>query len=192
MMAMTTLWCDTETTGIDPAHSGAFEIAFLVYRGAEMLDEKLYHLNPLNDEVLWNEEAFKVNGVSKETIRSYPPLEQIVPEIANFLEKYAPPEKMVFAGYCSGFDYGHLESLLFRGGGFFINIYCNGKMIDVHELVKKACEQGVLPETRDRKLTTMTKALGIMHEDAHTALSDIKATRRLYETLYFISRRKGK
>ena len=74
---MTTLWCDTETTGIDPVNSGAFEIAFLVYRGTELLDEKLYYLNPLNDDVRWNEEAFEVNGVSEETIRAYPPLEQI-------------------------------------------------------------------------------------------------------------------
>ena len=189
---MITLWCDTETTGIDPVNSGAFEIAFLVYRGAELLDKKLYYLNPLNDEVRWKEEAFKVNGVSEETIRSYPPLKQIAPEIAAFLEKYTPPEKLVFAGYCSGFDYGHLGSLLFRGGSFLINNYCSGKMIDVHELVQKAAEQGLLPETKDKKLATMTKALGIIHEDAHTALSDIKAARRLYESIYFISRRKGK
>jgi exonuclease I len=36
----------------------------------------------------------------------------------------------------------------------------------------------------------MTKSLGIIHDDAHTALSDIKATRRLYERIYEIEREK--
>jgi exonuclease I len=33
----------------------------------------------------------------------------------------------------------------------------------------------------------MTKALGIPHGAAHTALSDIKATRQLYEAIYRLS-----
>jgi DNA polymerase III epsilon subunit-like protein len=185
---ITSLWCDTETTGIDPRESGAFEIAFLVYRGAEKLDEKLYHLNPLNEEVRFGEEAFAVNGVSEETILSYPPLAEVMPEIAEFLRKFAPPEKLVFAGYCAGFDYGHLGTLLFRGG-FHAGDFFNGKMIDVHALVKKSAECGLLPNTPNKKLTTMTKALQIEHDDAHSALSDIRATRRLYEAIYLISRR---
>jgi oligoribonuclease (3'-5' exoribonuclease) len=35
-MKKTVLWRDTETAGLDPADSGAFEIAFLVYgKGGE-------------------------------------------------------------------------------------------------------------------------------------------------------------
>ncbi|MDR1073784.1 MAG: hypothetical protein LBL45_08940 [Treponema sp.] len=72
---MISVWIDTETTGKDPRESGAFEIALLVYDGAKLLDEKLYHLNPLNDEIRFSEEAYQINGVSEETIRSYPPME---------------------------------------------------------------------------------------------------------------------
>jgi len=186
---ITSLWCDTETTGIDPRDSGAFEIAFLVYRGAEKLDEKLYRLNPLDYEVRFGEEAYKINGVSEELIRSYPPLKTVLPEIADFLKKFAPPEKLVFAGYKCDFDYGHLGASLFRGG-FILGDYCNKNFIDVYELVKKAAGQGLLPKTPNQKLETMTKSLGIAHDDAHTALSDIKATRSLYEAIYQIWRTK--
>jgi DNA polymerase III epsilon subunit-like protein len=186
---ITSLWCDTETTGIDPRKSGAFEIAFLIYRGAEKLDEKLYRLNPFNDEVRFSEGAFKVNGVSEETILSYPPLAEVVPEIVDFIKKFVPPEKLVFAGYKCGFDYGHLGALLFRGG-FNIGDYFNGELIDVYELVKKSTGQGLLPKTPNQKLETMTKSLGIVHEGAHTALSDIMATRSLYEAIYSIWRKK--
>ncbi|MDR2144446.1 MAG: 3'-5' exonuclease, partial [Treponema sp.] len=105
---ITSVWVDTETTGIEPIDSGAFEIALLVYRGAEKLDEKLFQLNPLDDEVQFHESAFKVNGISEETIRSYPPAEKVLPEIADFLETYKPEEGLVFAGYNCKFDYGHL------------------------------------------------------------------------------------
>jgi exonuclease I len=61
-------------------------------------------------------------------------------------------------------------------------------MIDVLELVRKAEERGVLVTgTKNKKLETMAKALGIPHGEAHTALSDIKATRQLYEAIYRLS-----
>ena len=187
---MISIWCDTETTGIDPREFGAFELAFLVYDGAKLLDEKLYHLNPLNDEIRFSEEAYQTNGIPEETIRSYPPMEKVVPEIVEFLKKYAPPEKCVFAGYNCNFDYGHLGALLFRCG-FIIGDYFNEKFIDVLDRVKMAREQGflVLDRRYNNKLQTITKALGITHDDAHTALSDIKATRQLYEALYLIWRK---
>jgi DNA polymerase III epsilon subunit-like protein len=187
---MISVWCDTETTGLDPRESGAFEIALLIYDGAKLLDEKLYHLNPLNDEVHFSEEAYQINGVREETIRSYPPMEKVVPEIVELLKKYVPLEKCVFAGYNCNFDYGHLDALFFRCG-FNIGDYFNGKFIDVLERVRMAREQGflVLDKKYDNKLETITKVLGITNDDAHTAWSDIKATRQLYEALYLIWRK---
>lgn len=187
---MTTCWVDTETTGVDPRNSGAFEIAMLIYEGKNCVFESLYHLNPLNDEITWSEEAFKVNGVSEETIRSYPPLEEVVTEIIDALKEFMPSEKYAFAGYNSNFDFGHVGALFYRAG-FSINDYFNGRLIDVYELVKKAASMGLLPKTENQKLTTMTKALNISHEEAHTAMDDIKATRRLYETIWQLQQKKN-
>ena len=69
---MLQLWCDTETTGLDPAFSGAFEIACLVFDDGNFVEERVFHLNPLTETILFGEEAYKVNGVSEDTIRSYP------------------------------------------------------------------------------------------------------------------------
>jgi DNA polymerase III epsilon subunit-like protein len=188
---MIVVWCDTETTGIKPIDSGAFEIAFLVYNGSQLVAEKVFNLNPLNDEVLFHEEAFRVNGVSEDTIKSYPSVKEIVPKMVEFFEEFKPPEeKMVFAGYGCDFDYGHIGALLFREGYAIFN-YFDGRFIDVLELVKKAKEMKVLKYTDDNKLTTITKSLEIPHEGAHGALADIKATRLLYEAIYLKSRRKG-
>ena len=186
---ITSAWVDTETTGKDPRTSGAFEIALLVYKGKECVFENLYHLNPLSDEIKWSEEAFRVNGVLEETILSYPPLEGVVPDIIADLQKYMPPEKYVFAGYNCPFDYGHIEALFFRAG-FQAQDFFNGRYIDVYDLVKRATQMGVLPKTKDQKLTTMAKALGIDHSNAHSAMCDIKMTRRLYEAVWHIHNKK--
>jgi DNA polymerase III epsilon subunit-like protein len=187
---MIAVWTDTETTGIEPIDSGAFEIAFLVYHDSRLLAEKVFHLNPLNGEVLFHEDAFKVNGISEDAIKTYPPAGEIVPEIVKFLEEFKPEEKMVFAGYNCKFDYGHIGALLFREG-YTISDYFDGRFIDVLDLVKKAKEMGILEHTDNNQLTTITKALEIPHEGAHGAMADIKATRRLYEAIYLKSRRKG-
>jgi DNA polymerase III epsilon subunit-like protein len=92
---------------------------------------------------------------------------------------------MIFAGYNCKFDWNHISALLLRHGGYGMEEYFNGRLIDVYELVKKAKEH--LPKTQNQKLETMTKALGIEHTGAHGALSDIKATRRLYEVIYLIT-----
>ena len=98
-----------------------------------------------------------------------------------------PPEKYVFAGYNCNFDFGHIGALFFRAG-FVVNDYFNKRLIDVYELVKKAASIGLLPKTQNQKLGTMTKALKIEHVSAHSALGDIRATRRLYEVIYNIQK----
>lgn len=190
-MITASVWVDTETTGIDPRIYGAFEIAVLVYIGANPVFEKLYRLNPLNEEIRWSESAFKVNGVAEQTILSYPPPGEVVRQMAEDLRQNMPAEKYVFAGYNCKFDYGHIEALFSRNG-VLMGDFFNGSLIDVLELVRKASDRGLLPATKDRKLETMAKALGIPHENAHTALDDIKATRKLYETIYFLSRNGGR
>jgi DNA polymerase III epsilon subunit-like protein len=187
---MITIWADCETTGLDPLNSGAFEFAFLVYRESHFLMEKVYHLNPLNENIVLSEEAYKINGVSEETIRSYPPAEEVILEIVAWLTTWLSglDGKMVFAGFCCDFDYRHSRALLERFGYEIDNLF-SGRMIDVYELVKRAYGKGIIKYTPDKKLETICKSLRVPHEEAHTALSDIWATRRLYETIYLMERK---
>jgi DNA polymerase III epsilon subunit-like protein len=180
---MKVVWCDTETTGLDSRDSGPFELAFLVFDGGIQADSKVFYLNPLNEEVIIHPDALEVNGVSEETIKGYRSAKEVVPEIVEFFKKHCPPEKLIFAGYNCPFDYGQIGALLFREG-FAISEYFSGRFIDVLELVKRAKAMKLLENTRDNKLETITKSLQVEHDSAHTALSDIKATRRLYEIIY--------
>ena len=196
---MLQLWVDVETTGIDPAISGAFEIAGLVFDNGNFMEEKVFHLNPLTETIKFSEEAYRVNGVSEKTIMSYPSAETVMREIADWLipwvytgmhDRPEPDRRFVFAGYCADFDYGHLKAL-FERHDISMDFYFDGRIIDVHELVKRAHSKGIIKQSPNKKLETITKALGIPHEASHTALSDIWATRKLYETIYAMER-KGK
>jgi len=194
---MLQLWCDSETTGIDPAFYGAFEFAFLVFEDGKFIEEKVFHLNPLNETIQFSEEAYRVNGVSEETIRSYPPAEIVMPEIADWLTQWLwleandntePDRKFVFAGYKADFDYGHLKALFDRCD-ISMDFFFTGELIDVLVKVKDAYAKKIIKFTPDKKLETITKALGIPHDKAHSALSDIWATRKLYETIRAMERK---
>jgi DNA polymerase-3 subunit epsilon len=186
---MTTVWCDAETTGLDPANSGAFEIAVLIYNGSEKVAEHDFFLNPLTDTILFGEGAAKVNGVPEGVIRSYPAAEEVIPQVVALLDQHVDRNNgCFFAGYNCDFDYKHVAAL-FKRCGYAMNNYFNGKYIDVFELVKKAVGRGLIQRAENQKLETMCKALHVELTEAHTALADIKATRKLYETIYMIGRK---
>ncbi len=183
---MNVIWCDTETTGLKPENSGAFEIAFIVACNGAVLAEQVYHLNPLNETILYGEEAAKTHGISEETIRSYETAEKVIPVIDSFLceamEKYCNGEKMVFAGYNCSFDWQHVQALFTRYGYNLRDYFL--RQVDVMQLVKKAVNKKLVSRFANLKLTTVCKALGIELQDAHTALADITATRNLCIELY--------
>lgn len=183
---MNTIWCDTETTGIDPMNSGAFEIAFLFVKDGKVKDERLFYLNPLNETIKYQKEAAEVHGRSEEEIRNFPPAEAIVPNIAKFfseiIKESCDGEKLVFAGYSCKFDYRHLSSL-FKRCGFNLDDYFF-KQFDAMDMVKTAVKQKAIPYLKNLKLTTVCKTLNIDLKDAHTALADIKATRNVCIRLF--------
>ena len=183
---MNAIWCDTETTGINPKDSGAFEIALLFACNGKVICECVFHLNPLTDTILYHEDAAQVHDVSEAEIRTYPQAEKVIPEIAAFfceaMEHYCSGERMVFAGYNCLFDWNHLQALFTR---------CNENLdeyfssrFDVMEMAKKAAAQKLIPYQKNFKLGAICKSLGVPLENAHSASADIEATRNVCIELY--------
>lgn len=187
---MKVLWCDTETTGLNPENSGAFEIAFIGYANQQYMGERRFLLNPLDEKHIYHESAYQAHGIPIETIHGYPSLIDAMPKIIEFLDwfiKTGVPEgeKSVFAGYNCNFDYDHIKSLFVRTG-YDITKYFSGKKVDVLELVKLGIRRGAVNDPGNKKLGTMCKSFGINLENAHSALYDIRATRELAIQLHLM------
>lgn len=190
---MKVLWCDTETTGLEPESSGAFQIAMLYKHGADKTKvwSRLFYLNPLDDErgIIYHEEAAKIHNVSKSDIEKFDKAEIVMPKIVAFLTEYgkdfkenAAFEKLFFAGYNCPFDWNHLDALFKRYTKFQMSDFFEPKTLDVLEQVKRATEMGKIA-TENKRLGTVCKSIGVSLENAHDALGDITATRDLGVTL---------
>lgn len=186
---MKVLWCDTETTGIKPENSGAFQIAMLYKYGADKTKvwERLFFLNPIDEEkgILYHESAAQVHGYSRGQIEGFNKAEIIMPKIAEFLNLYCQNfsekgefEKLYFAGYKCDFDWGHLDALFTRYTAYKMTDFFEIKTLDVYEQVKRATEMGII-NTVNQKLSTVCKSLNVPLENAHDAMGDITATRNL-------------
>lgn len=186
---MKVLWCDTETTGLKPENSGAFQVAMLFKHGMDKTKvwQRLFFLNPLDEEkgILYHEEAYETHGVKKETIEGYTKAAEVMPKIASFFLEYGKGfnddgkfEKMFFAGYNPSFDWEHLDALFKRYTEYKMSDFFEPKLLDVLEQVKRATAMGKL-NTVNKKLTTVCKSLEIPLVNAHDAMGDIEATREL-------------
>ena len=183
---MNVIWCDTETTGIEVEDSGAFEISIIFAKDGQVIEEKTWQLNPLNDKIKFSEGAYKIHNITEEEIKNYSACEDVVPCIVDFLNTLIDTacngEKLIFAGYCCDFDYKHLNALLERCG-YKMDDYFD-KQLDVYKLVKRASAQKVIPYLENLKLKTLCEYFGIILTKAHNSISDIRATRQLCIELY--------
>ena len=185
------LWCDVETTGIDAANFSAFQIAFILVDNGRDYGERCFEFNPLSDKILYDEDAGKIHGYTREQIESFPPESEIAPNIIRFLNDAAnlfradgsKHEKMVFAGYNSNeFDWNHVKAVLERNGARMEDFFC-GKA-DVFRQVKSAGMARKMPYLPNRKLGTVCAHFRIKMNKAHNALSDIRATREVAKSLH--------
>lgn len=187
------LWCDTETTGLEPKEHGAFEYAFILVDGGKVVSRRDYFCNPLSEGLSFSEDAAKVNGYTKERVEALNSEAEIYKNIKTFLDgsRYGwgaqkkDGEPLILAGYNVEFDKGFLEAMLDRHGAKWED-YFKSEVFDVYALVKKAYAAGSLPRLENLKLGTMCKAFGIDLSNAHTAAADIEATRNLAIALYRI------
>lgn len=186
---MKVVWCDTETTGLEPENSGAFQIAMLYKHGADPTKvwTRIFYLNPLDEAqgIIYHDESYNTHGVSKETIEGYEKAADVMPKIANFFTEYSKsfkedgkPEKLTFAGYNCPFDWKHLNALFQRYTKFQMSDFFEPRTLDVYQQVKRARYMGKI-STVNQKLGTVCKSLNVSLENAHDALGDITATRLL-------------
>ena len=159
---------DSETGGLSPVHNDLVEVACIVTdpSGKDILGEysvKVFPERPVDPkaaavngytEVKWAAEAVKLD------------------EAMVHLLKLARNTALV--AHNAPFDWGFLEMAMARRAQRWPG--------DYHRFCTVALATPLLKAglVENLKLGTLTKYFGIKHDDAHTALADVRACRELY------------
>jgi len=185
-MAIKLLWIDVETTGLDPKVHEIIQLAGLFEIPGGVKEEFNYRIRPTKWKDI-SEEALKINRISMENLRSFPPASlayhSFLKMLLRWTSVYNPYEKVILCGQNVNFDYGFMKSFFKANGNDEWSSYVmHGKL----ELMTLA----VLHELKigDRvfqshSLSSICEYLGVDINGAHDAMVDIKATRECIKRL---------
>ena len=178
------LFCDLETTGLDPVKNGIYQMAFQVYIKGQFT--KRFHITtcPFEDDEI-EEKALDVGNVTEDQIRKYQ-----VPIVAHktlktilrrYVDPYIPTDKFFFIGYNPNFDKDFLCEWFKKCGDPYFMSWIFWPPIDVAQLALF----DLIEERHKMKrfnLETITKHYAIDGEKTnyHDAAYDIEMTKRIF------------
>ena len=183
------LWLDVETTGLDCRKHGLREVGFIIEIDGVEVDKGVFKINPFTyttKDVEIDDYALEISKVSIEDLKSYDRVSYCFKELMKKLVKYVnvndKNDCFVIAGYNTAFDIGFIKEWFKEMG--LLDSYkdlFHYKSLDVFSIVFALRLLGLNSAEND-KLETMCNYFGIEIE-AHNALSDIEATKKLYELI---------
>jgi DNA polymerase III alpha subunit (gram-positive type) len=182
------VWIDLETTGLSPDENGVVQFAMIIEDDSGSIVHKYSTYMKPFFSCKYENTALEINELTVDEINNFRPEKEAVDEIVNSLKEYQDGNvQYEFCGYNSRFDMDFFVQLLKRNGHFYWN-YFTYYDIDVFALVKIL---GLSSERFDekknkyvpsKKLEDICREFGIKIK-AHDAISDIKATRKLFYKL---------
>lgn len=181
-------WFDVETTGVDPEYCAIVQLAGIVEVGGKPVEEVELKMRPFDGADI-SMEALSVNSMTIEQVNSFEPWEKgmkkLIKLFDQYVDRYDKQDKMVVMGYRVDFDSSFLRAYFKRMGGDIAKFGYGSRFfncpVDVMTLVgMHVLDQDI--RLQNFKLSTVCAHFGI-DLDAHDAMNDIRATRRLYQVL---------
>ena len=179
---MRKVWLDVETTGLDKDKNGIIQLACIMEDfDGKAVDEFSINMKPFAG-CIYNKDAEKVHGKSEKVISKYTPEDAAIKLFISWLSKHKiGKEQFQISGYNSRFDLDFIDALFKRNTKFFWNFF-HYYDVDVFALVKILDLDGTFEGKKSKKLVALCDTFNIEIE-AHDAMSDIKATRKLYKKI---------
>ena len=175
---------DVETTGIDPEDQDILQFAYIIEIDGEVEKKGSLFTQPFRYETI-SPDALKVNNLTIEQIRKFPPPEQVHAEMIEifdeFIDRYDRTDKFYPAGYNVGFDIQFLHNFFRKNNDKYFGSWFNWHKIDPLSILY-FMEYAGLISLENYKLETVCNHFNIVL-DAHEAGSDITATRKLIKLL---------
>jgi len=180
-------YIDVETTDKDTSTAAITQIAAIIVRNGTEVARINLDVNAFSYKrrVTVSKKALQVTGKTLKGIEGYPSATVSIFKLTSWLNTYRElGEYYTLVAFRTQFD---LECLL----GFFqdqmgdsrkLYDYFHFKTLDILQLVLFADLYNLLPKLENHKLLTLCTVYGI-ELDAHDALADIVATRKLHKKL---------
>ncbi len=178
------LWLDTETSGVDAFRNDIIQIGYIVEIDGELMEQSEILMAPTPNSPV-SVEALKVNKFTTKEISEFQSQQEglfkFETALQRHINRFDSRDKLVLAGYNVGFDDKFLRAMFKKLGNNYYGSYILWAKLDVQSFVAKyIIETDTILE--NYKLATVCAHFNI-DLDAHDALEDIKATRKLYQTL---------
>lgn len=171
---------DVETTGIDKAKHDIVQLAYIIEVNGEVKLENNLLIKPTRLENI-DPQALEIIGkTKKELMKGMDAItahKRLLLDFNNHCDKYNKDDKFYIAGYNVGFDMGFLTAFFDSCNDPFLGSWVNWKSLDPLHIIRILDFKGKL-DLPNHKLGTVCEHYGI-EIDAHDALSDIRATRKL-------------
>ncbi len=153
---------DVETTNGSREEQRVIEIGVCVVEDGEVVSEWSSLVNPERYIPYWVQQ---LTGINNDTIRTAPRFEEILPRVLDDLEQ------AVVVAHHARFDVACLNGELSRA---------LARRLGNRYLCTVELSRHLLPGSRNYRLETLSRWLGLRHERPHRAGSDARATAELF------------
>ncbi len=153
---------DLETTGLSRYKHKITEIAAVKMKGKEIVDEFQTLINP---GVKIPRFITRLTGIDDVMVKDAPAVSEVLPSFLNFLGD------QVMVAHNATFDYGFIS-------------HNASEHLDVNfenfRLCTKKLANRLLPDLHSKRLGVICEHFGINNDQAHRAMSDVRATSEVF------------
>ena len=154
---------DIETTGLSKYYDKITEIAAIkIDENGIILDSFQTLINP---EVRIPRKIIKLTGITNDLVKDAPLSKPAMENFINFLEDN------ILVAHNAKFDFGFLEHYAY----YHHDIKLKNKQLCTLKLTNR-----LLPHLPNKKLATLCRHYNIINNQAHRAMSDVKATLQVF------------
>ena len=155
---------DLETTGLNPQYDYITEFGAVLVENSEIVDTFEQLVKPKKNIP---EKVENLTGITNEMVSNAPSMNIVLPKFLEFIGDD------ILVGHNIDFDSKFISAACQR-----FNLPYKNKVCDTLELSRQA-----LPNLENHKLGTVCKKLKIINDNTHRALSDVIATKQVFEEL---------
>lgn len=181
---MVLMYCDLETTGLDPKKDSIVQLAGIITDGKNE-EEFNWNIKPYRPYELSHGARWKT-GFTEELLDSFPNQIEIYSQFIDLLDKYleGKNERIYFCGYNStSFDMAFMRDWFEFNDNKKFGAYFYFPSIDAMHLAAFYLMGRRANMINFQLETVFEEIMGYRMENAHDALADIKATRKLISKL---------